>query len=130
MYVACFAFQVCSGRIEEECFVLWRLFANVITCNYVVDSKKKPEISYPTQFEHTIHVGFDPVTSEFTVSHDLKSLKLNFTHRITSQFKTKSICQLPSLRVFIWCFETLSLAIVSDITNHLNSQTYDVSRRQ
>lgn len=29
-------------------------------------SKKKPEISYPTQFEHTIHVGFDPVTSEFT----------------------------------------------------------------
>lgn len=28
--------------------------------------KKKPEISYPTQFEHTIHVGFDPVTSEFT----------------------------------------------------------------
>lgn len=31
-------------------------------------SKKKPEISYPTQFEHTIHVGFDPVTSEFTVS--------------------------------------------------------------
>lgn len=99
MYVACFAFQVCSGRIEEEYFVLWRLFANVITCNYVVDSKKKPEISYPTQFEHTIHVGFDPVTSEFTVSHKLKSLKLNFTHRITSQFKTKSICQLSLLRV-------------------------------
>ena len=33
-----------------------------------VDNKKKPEISYPTQFEHTIHVGFDPVTGEFTVS--------------------------------------------------------------
>ncbi|KXJ23143.1 serine/threonine-protein kinase PAK 3 isoform X2 [Exaiptasia diaphana] len=29
-------------------------------------NKKKPEISYPTQFEHTIHVGFDPVTGEFT----------------------------------------------------------------
>lgn len=38
----------------------------MITYNYVLDSKKKPEISYPTQFEHTIHVGFDPVTSEFT----------------------------------------------------------------
>lgn len=29
-------------------------------------SKKKPEISLPTQFEHTVHVGFDPVTGEFT----------------------------------------------------------------
>lgn len=55
--------------------MLWRRrFVNVITCklNYVLDSKKKPEISYPTQFEHTIHVGFDPVTSEFTVSRKLK----------------------------------------------------------
>ena len=46
--------------------------------NYVVDSKKKPEISYPTQFEHTIHVGFDPVTSEFTVSCKLKLSVLSF----------------------------------------------------
>ena len=28
----------------------------------------KPNISYPTNFEHTVHVGFDPVTGEFTVS--------------------------------------------------------------
>lgn len=27
----------------------------------------KPNISYPTNFEHTVHVGFDPVTGEFTV---------------------------------------------------------------
>lgn len=30
-------------------------------------AKKKPEISLPTQFEHTLHVGFDPVTGDFTV---------------------------------------------------------------
>lgn len=29
-------------------------------------TKKKPEISLPTQFEHTVHVGFDPITGEFT----------------------------------------------------------------
>lgn len=28
----------------------------------------KPNISYPTNFEHTIHVGFDACTGEFTVS--------------------------------------------------------------
>ncbi|KAL3280857.1 hypothetical protein HHI36_004086 [Cryptolaemus montrouzieri] len=26
----------------------------------------KPEISYPTNFEHTVHVGFDPISGEFT----------------------------------------------------------------
>lgn len=29
----------------------------------------KPNISYPTNFEHTVHVGFDAVTGEFTVSN-------------------------------------------------------------
>lgn len=28
----------------------------------------KPNISNPTNFEHTVHVGFDAVTGEFTVS--------------------------------------------------------------
>lgn len=32
------------------------------------ESKDKPNISYPTNFEHTVHVGFDAVTGEFTVS--------------------------------------------------------------
>lgn len=27
---------------------------------------EKPNISYPTNFEHTIHVGFDPLTGDFT----------------------------------------------------------------
>ena len=29
----------------------------------------KPNISYPTNFEHTVHVGFDAITGEFTVIH-------------------------------------------------------------
>lgn len=28
---------------------------------------EKPNISYPTNFEHTVHVGFDAITGEFTV---------------------------------------------------------------
>ena len=27
----------------------------------------KPVISFPSNFEHTVHVGFDPHTGEFTV---------------------------------------------------------------
>lgn len=34
----------------------------------VKEIKDKPNISYPTNFEHTVHVGFDAVTGEFTVS--------------------------------------------------------------
>lgn len=29
----------------------------------------KLNISHPTNFEHTVHVGFDPITGEFTVSN-------------------------------------------------------------
>uniref|UniRef100_A0A3Q2ZNC4 Serine/threonine-protein kinase PAK 2-like n=1 Tax=Kryptolebias marmoratus TaxID=37003 RepID=A0A3Q2ZNC4_KRYMA len=29
--------------------------------------KDRPEISSPSDFEHTIHVGFDAVTGEFTL---------------------------------------------------------------
>lgn len=28
---------------------------------------EKPVISPPTNFEHTVHVGFDAITGEFTV---------------------------------------------------------------
>ncbi|CAK8678584.1 serine/threonine-protein kinase PAK 2-like [Clavelina lepadiformis] len=28
--------------------------------------KERPEISYPSDFEHTVHVGFDAITGEFT----------------------------------------------------------------
>uniref|UniRef100_A0A8C6T2V0 Serine/threonine-protein kinase PAK 3 n=1 Tax=Neogobius melanostomus TaxID=47308 RepID=A0A8C6T2V0_9GOBI len=33
--------------------------------------KERPEISLPSDFEHTIHVGFDAVTGEFTVSFEV-----------------------------------------------------------
>lgn len=32
---------------------------------------EKPNISYPTNFEHTVHVGFDAITGEFTVRNFL-----------------------------------------------------------
>lgn len=35
------------------------------------ENKDKPNISYPTNFEHTVHVGFDAVTGEFTVGFSL-----------------------------------------------------------
>ena len=35
----------------------------------------KPNISYPTNFEHTVHVGFDAVTGEFTVKEYLFLIK-------------------------------------------------------
>ncbi|KAK2846562.1 hypothetical protein Q5P01_009561 [Channa striata] len=34
--------------------------------------KERPEISLPSDFEHTIHVGFDAVTGEFTTSNITK----------------------------------------------------------
>uniref|UniRef100_A0A3Q3MH69 CRIB domain-containing protein n=1 Tax=Mastacembelus armatus TaxID=205130 RepID=A0A3Q3MH69_9TELE len=34
----------------------------------LTEEKERPEISLPSDFEHTIHVGFDAVTGEFTVS--------------------------------------------------------------
>lgn len=42
--------------------------------------KERPEISLPSDFEHTIHVGFDAVTGEFTVS---VSKKIFFSTMLT-----------------------------------------------
>lgn len=36
----------------------------ILSQNFTND---KPNISYPTNFEHTVHVGFDPASGEFTV---------------------------------------------------------------
>ncbi|XP_026466227.1 serine/threonine-protein kinase PAK 3-like [Ctenocephalides felis] len=49
----------------------------------------KPNISYPTNFEHTIHVGFDPVTGEFTgMPEDWAKLLVSST--ITKQEQKKN----------------------------------------
>lgn len=38
------------------------------TKNKIESGMEKLNISYPTNFEHTVHVGFDPITGEFTVN--------------------------------------------------------------
>ncbi|XP_026468041.1 serine/threonine-protein kinase PAK 3-like [Ctenocephalides felis] len=47
----------------------------------------KPNISYPTNFEHTIHVGFDPVTGEFTLP--LKGMPEDWAKLLVSSTITK-----------------------------------------
>ena len=47
------------------------IFVNFSPVSLAANKKKekeRPEISLPSDFEHTIHVGFDAVTGEFTVS--------------------------------------------------------------
>lgn len=54
--------------------------------NKIKSSKQlesKPNISYPTNFEHTVHVGFDAVTGEFTVWNKKKKqnkTKIEYIH--------------------------------------------------
>ena len=43
-----------------------KIRSNKLTTSHAVSDK--PKISYPTNFEHTVHVGFDAITGEFTVS--------------------------------------------------------------
>ncbi|XP_058840037.1 serine/threonine-protein kinase Pak-like [Topomyia yanbarensis] len=42
---------------------------NKIKVSKASHNDSKPNISYPTNFEHTVHVGFDAITGEFTVSY-------------------------------------------------------------
>lgn len=46
---------------------------NVLPLANKKKEKERPEISLPSDFEHTIHVGFDAVTGEFTVSNHAAS---------------------------------------------------------
>lgn len=39
---------------------------NKIKVSKASHNDSKPNISYPTNFEHTVHVGFDAITGEFT----------------------------------------------------------------
>ena len=66
-----------------ESFRIYFYFFVVLTVSHdhplKFSAKKKPEISLPTQFEHTVHVGFDPITGEFTVSASLDLCILTFS---------------------------------------------------
>lgn len=44
------------------------MHVNILPLANKKKEKERPEISLPSDFEHTIHVGFDAVTGEFTVS--------------------------------------------------------------
>lgn len=52
-------------------------------------TSEKPNISYPTNFEHTVHVGFDPVTGEFTGMPEAWS-KLLMCSNISKQEQKKN----------------------------------------
>ena len=41
------------------------------------EAAEKPIISKPSNFEHTVHVGYDPATGEFTVSSFLFFIRVN-----------------------------------------------------
>ena len=92
----------------------------MITCDCVVDSKKKPEISYPTQFEHTIHVGFDPVTSEFTVSRLSDSFKEEFcvlVERPSSKIDLSDQLSIPGFLCLLQSIVLKMMSISPEITN-------------
>ena len=38
---------------------------------FILTETKKIDISSPVDFEHTVHVGFDPATGKFTVSFEV-----------------------------------------------------------
>lgn len=98
--------------------------------------KERPEISLPSDFEHTIHVGFDAVTGEFTVSvcsllcvvtvkfmsHNLCLLCL---HYITDQ-QTQGqhfICVLPCI-LFFTCQLNLITLNKEPLFNRLTDTSY------
>jgi len=94
----------------------------MITCDCVVDSKKKPEISYPTQFEHTMHVGFDPVTSEFTVSRLSYSFEEEFcvlVERSSSKIDLSDQLSIPGFLCLLQSIVFKMMSISPEITNDL-----------
>jgi hypothetical protein len=51
--------------VFNDSFILFDFIGNKMTR---IRDADKPVISPPLNFEHTVHVGFDPLTGEFTVS--------------------------------------------------------------
>lgn len=54
--------------------------------------KERPEISLPSDFEHTIHVGFDAVTGEFTVSISTTFFHLEELKHLSTTHNTPILC--------------------------------------
>ena len=60
-------FMVHSDQYNK-CTMYWSCGLHVTGSKTVKLTNDKPVISPPSNFEHTVHVGFDPHTGEFTVS--------------------------------------------------------------
>jgi len=71
----------------------------------------KPNISYPTNFEHTVHVGFDAVTGEFTVSFLLCSSMDTFSRVCLAIMPTAFCLRIASRKssVFTACVRVCGL---------------------
>jgi len=53
----------------------------VCDCTFVLSAvKDRPEISSPVDFEHTVHVGFNQNTGEFTVSKGILCVCMQAGH--------------------------------------------------
>uniref|UniRef100_A0A3P9ACS1 non-specific serine/threonine protein kinase n=1 Tax=Esox lucius TaxID=8010 RepID=A0A3P9ACS1_ESOLU len=56
--------------------------------------KERPEISLPSDFEHTIHVGFDAVTGEFTVNVKGRAVETGIPEQWARLLQTSNITKL------------------------------------
>ena len=82
-----------------------RTHSHTNTCTYSFHQaeQKRPEISTPVDFEHTVHVGFDLDTGEFTVSQTTKfsrslaSLPIGI---LLHSLKARSTCDMSFLAQF------------------------------
>lgn len=66
----------------------------------ITSGKKKPEISLPTQFEHTMHVGFDSITGEFTGMPDAWSRLLSVSNITPSEQKQNPQAVIDVLKFY------------------------------
>ncbi|XP_016148281.1 serine/threonine-protein kinase PAK 1-like [Sinocyclocheilus grahami] len=81
--------------------------------------KERPEISLPSDFEHTIHVGFDAVTGEFTGMPE-QWARLLQTSNITKLEQKK--CDLALYYVVFEMFVVMLL-----VTEHKGADSYSSS---
>ncbi|KAG1925497.1 serine/threonine-protein kinase PAK [Pimephales promelas] len=64
------------------------------------DNKERPEISPPSDFEHTIHVGFDAVTGEFTGMPEQWAILLQTSNITKSEQKKNPQAVLDVLKFY------------------------------
>ena len=65
------------------------------------ENDKKPVISSPSNFEHTVHVGFDPHTGEFTVSTVETSHERSIALPTLKNTNKERICNCKGLKPIV-----------------------------